>query len=194
MKRYTKFIIAFFISIITFTSCNVVNQITQTVQLAKCKFNIQNANNIKIANVNVSQNTSLSIADVTNLTSALVRKTLPLSLNLNMGVKNPSNKSALINSFNWICELDGFQIANGVVNDSYNVPSNNITTVPINIQVDIYKMFSDGGIDAVKNFIKSFNNEDNLSSRLTFKVKPSINIGKSKLYYPTYITLDKEFK
>jgi LEA14-like dessication related protein len=194
MKKITKLLIIFFVSIITFTSCNIFNQITETMQLAKCEFNVQNANNVKIANVNVKNNSSLSIADVTNITSALVRKTLPLSLNLNMGVKNPSDKSALINSFNWICELDGHQIANGTVNQPYNVKANGVTTVPINVQTDIFKMFSDDGIDAVKNFIKSFSNGDNLSSRLTFKIKPSVNIGSTKLYYPAYITLSKEFK
>ena len=58
----------------------------------------QNVSNVSVAGVNVRNIASgqISATDVVMLASAITSKKVPLSLNVNIGVKNPTDRSALL--------------------------------------------------------------------------------------------------
>ena len=112
---------------LVFASCDFLTQLTSQVSsvanLVNCDFNLKNVNNISIAGVNLKNITSgnLSATDVVKLVAAYQSKQVPLSMDLNINVKNPTNQQASMTAMDWILAIDGTDVANGASNRTYTI-------------------------------------------------------------------------
>lgn len=181
---------------LVFTSCEVFKSITNQLQglanLANCTYALKNVSNLSVAGVNVKNitNGNISAADVVKIGAAIVAKRVPLSMDLNIDITNPTQQAASLTSMDWIMEIDGRQMAAGATASNYQIPAGRTTAVPLCIATDIYELFSKDGTTALTNFIKSFSS-DGTSSKVAVKIKPSVNIGGVNFPAPNYITLEK---
>ena len=187
MKKFIGLLAVSFL----FVSCDIWTQIEQTAALQNCKFNLKSVQDVSIAGVKIKNLKNLTAQDIVKLTTAIASKKVPLDLNVNVGIQNPSQQTAAINGLDWICAIDGKDFVSGAVNKKYTIPGNSNITMPLAVNTDIYSLFSEGNIKTVKNFINSFSKNDATSSRIAIKVKPSVYIGQQKMQYPNYITLEK---
>ena len=182
---------------LVFTSCDLITQLTSQVtsvaNLVNCQFNLKNVNNISIAGVNLKNITSgnISATDVIKLVAAYQSKQLPLSMDLNIDVKNPTQQQAAMTAMDWILAIDGTDVANGASNRTYTIKPSTTTTVPLGVNTDLYKIFSKDGVDAVKNFASSFSS-DGTSSKVGLRIRPSLSVGTSQVPFPNYIKLEKK--
>ena len=85
----------------------------------------------------------------------------------------------------------GTDLANGVNNRSYTIKPSATTTVPLGVNAELADLFSQKGLDALKNFASSFTNEG-VSSKVGIRVKPSISVGTTQVPFPNYIKLEKK--
>lgn len=181
---------------ILFSSCEVFKSIAEQLQgvanLANCEYTLKDVTNVSIAGVNLKNisNGNIKAGDVILLAAALKNKQVPLSMNVNINVKNPTAQQALLTAMDWILDIDGTQFANGINNSSYNVNANSTTTIPLTVNTDVYTFFSQGGIESLKNFVSSFSN-DGTSSKIALRIKPSISVGTMVIPAPSYIKLEK---
>lgn len=182
---------------LVFTSCDLLTQLTSQVtsiaNLVNCEFNLKNVNNVSVAGVNVKDLTSgnLSATDVVKLVAAYQSKKVPLSMDVNINVKNPTEHKASLTAMDWILALDGTDVANGASNRTYTIKSNTTTTVPLGVNTDLGQLFSSKGVDALKNFASSFTN-DGTSSKIGLRIRPSLSVGTSQVPFPNYIKLEKK--
>ena len=172
---------------------SVANQVASVGNLANCDFSLKNVNNVSVADVNVKNLTQgkLSLADVAKLATAYQTKKVPLAMDLNVGVKNPTAQQAAMTAMNWILAIDGKDMANGVSNKSYTIKPNATTTVALPVQTDLGDLFSKQGLEALKTFASSFSS-DGTSSKVGLRVKPSLNVGGTQVPFPNYIKLEKK--
>ena len=179
------------------TSCDIVNQLAGQVQsvanLAKCEFNLKNVSNVSVAGVNVKNLTQgkLSATDVMNLVAAYTSKQVPLAMDVNVDVKNPTTTQAAMTALDWILAIDGTDMANGVNTKSYTIKPSATTTVPLGVNTDLADLFSQKGLEALKTFASSFTSEG-ISSKGGLRVKPSISVGTVQVPFPNYIKLEKK--
>ena len=179
------------------TSCDIVNQLAGQVQsvanLAKCEFNLKNVSNVSVAGVNVKNLTQgkLSATDVMNLVAAYTSKQVPLAMDVNVDVKNPTTTQAAMTALDWILAIDGTDMANGVNTKSYTIKPSATTTVPLGVNTDLADLFSQKGLEALKTFASSFTSEG-ISSKVGLRVKPSISVGTVQVPFPNYIKLEKK--
>lgn len=187
------FLLAIIFSSLLFSSCSVFNQIQEMANLANCDYNLKNVTNVQVAGVNVQKaiNGNISVSDITKLTAALLNKQIPLSMNVNVDVSNPTQQTAALSSMKWIMEIENSEFARGNNNKPYSIKAGKSTTIPLNISTDIYQMFTNKNIESLKTFIKSFSS-DGTSSKISFKIKPSLNINGKERSTPSYITLKKK--
>ncbi|MBR4300653.1 MAG: hypothetical protein IKT84_01885 [Bacteroidales bacterium] len=190
MKKFIGILAVSFL----FVSCDIWSQIEQTAALQNCKFSLKNVQDVSIAGVKLKNFKNLTASDVVKLTAAIANKKIPLDLNVNVGIQNPSQQVAAINGLDWICAIDGKDFVSGAVNKKYTIPANSNISMPLAVNTDIYTLFSSGNLDALKNFISSFSGSDATSSRVAIKVKPSVYIGEQKVQFPNFITLEKVIK
>lgn len=182
---------------LVFASCDILtqltSQLTSVANLANCDFSLKNVNNVSVAGVNVKNLTSgnLSATDVVKLVAAYQSKQVPLSMDVNVNVKNPTAQQASMTAMDWILAIDGTDVANGASNRTYTIKPSTTTTVPLGVNTDLGQLFSSKGVDALKNFASSFTS-DGTSSKVGLRIRPSLSVGTSQVPFPNYIKLEKK--
>lgn len=195
MKKITfVFILA---GSILLSSCDVLlsvlNQAASVANLTNCDFSLKNVSNVSVAGVNVKNLTqgNLTATDVVKLVAAYQSKKVPLAMDVNVDIKNPTTTEAAMTAMDWILAIDGKDMANGVNNRSYTIKPSTTTTVPLGVNTDLGQLFSKEGLESLKNFASSFTNEG-ISSKVGLRVKPSMNVGTQTIAFPNYIKLEKK--
>ena len=195
MKKITfVFILA---GSILLSSCDVLlsvlNQAASVANLTNCDFSLKNVSNVSVAGVNVKNLTqgNLTATDVVKLVAAYQSKKVPLAMDVNVDIKNPTTTEAAMTALDWILAIDGKDMANGVNSRSYTIKPSTTTTVPLGVNTDLGQLFSKEGLESLKNFASSFTNEG-ISSKVGLRVKPSMNVGTQTIASPNYIKLEKK--
>ena len=180
---------------ILFASCSflqgILGQAQAIANLANCTYTLTNVNNVSVAGVNLKKitNGQVNAADVITLSAALLQKKLPLSMDVNVNVKNPTNYDARLSTMDWALDIENTQFATGMVNQNRTIAAKKNATVPLAVGTDLYSLFSKGGIESVKNFAGSFKN-DGTSSKVALRIRPHVTVAGMDM--PTsYITLSK---
>lgn len=182
---------------ILLSSCDILTQVasqfSSVANLANCEFALKNVSNVSVAGVNVKNltNGNLSATDIVKLVAAYQSKKVPLNLDVNVNVKNPTKTQAAMTALDWILAIDGSDMANGVSSKNYTIKPSTTTTVPLPVSTDLGKLFSQKGLDALKNFASSFTSEG-ISSKVGLRVRPSLSVGTTQVPFPNYITLEKK--
>ena len=195
MKKIT--FISLLAGCILLSSCEVLtqlaNQFSSVANLANCDFSLKNVSNVSVAGVNVKALTqgNLTAADIVKLVAAYQAKQVPLAMNVNVDVTNPTTTQAAMTALDWILAVDGRDMANGVNSNSYTIKPSATTTVPLGVNTDLASLFSNEGREALKTFASSFTNEG-ISSKLGLRVRPSMSVGTVQVPFPNYIKLEKK--
>ena len=182
---------------ILLSSCDVLTQVADqfvsVANLANCDFSLKNVTNVNVAGVNVKILTqgNLTAADVVKLVAAYQSKKVPLAMDVNVDIKNPTTTQAAMTALDWILAIDGTDMANGVNTKSYTIKPSTTTTVPLGVNTDLGDLFSKKGVEALKTFASSFTNEG-ISSKVGLRVKPSMSVGTAVVPFPNYIALEKK--
>jgi len=197
MKRKT--IQKLFLLIVVFlavTACQVTKQTKTALNLANCEFRLVSAEKIVIAGIPVDSYTSvkdLGVVDFAMIMSALTQPHLPLSLQLNIEVKNPNPAPAGINGLDYIIFIDDIQMLQGAYNQPITVPASSSAVIPVQVNVDLKQMLKGQSMDAILNFGFNLAGVGHKPSRFKVKLKPSILVGTTVLSYPGYITVKTEY-
>lgn len=195
MKR--SFYLLLLSSVLFLSSCDILQQVGEMANFARCEFRLNTVENLNLAGVNVQNKNSLNdlnFVDAAKLASAYLSGNLPLTMTLNVQVKNPNPAQASLNRLDWILLIDGVEMVNGVNQNLVNVAANGgVSTLPLKIQVDLKKVLSGKSKDAVINFGLNLAGAGNRPSRMTLKAKPSLKVANQLIAYPGYITVENEF-
>jgi hypothetical protein len=164
---------------------------------AKCEFRVATVENTTLAGVNVQQIrklTDLNLAQAARITQSYAGGSLPLSLTVNVDVKNPNASPAAMNGMEWIMLIDDKEIVDGVVNDRIDIaPNGGISKLPIRISTDLRKVLSNMSTEEAVNMGLGLSGSGDKPTRVTLKVKPSILVGQTLIKYPGYIKVNHEF-
>lgn len=179
------------------SGCDILNQVVQMANFAKCEFKTTTVENVTMGGVNV-QNTK-KLSDIKFLTLGSLLKSLsagklPLNFVMNLEAKNPNTTMAAMNKIEWIIEIDSTELTRGVINKRIEIQPNSTTIVPINVQSDILAIAKGKAGKSVLNLGLNLAGSDGApTSRLVIKIKPTIMVGSFPMDYPGYITIQKEF-
>ena len=168
-KQFIRLFVAAAIAATTLISCSTLqrvgDQIVGLANLANCKYSMKNASNVSVAGVSLSNvsNGNISVSDVAKLTAAVLSKNVPLTMDVNVDVKNPTTSNASLTAMDWIMYIDGTQLATGTSSKSYTITKSATTTVAIPVSTNIYSVCSN--ITTLKTFVQSFSS-DGISSKV----------------------------
>ena len=179
------------VAVLLFTGC-ALNQKAQVEALSKFNYSVESVNGLRVAGRDVSsfQNgDGASLSSLPGIALALLSKDLPLEATVNLKIANPTNTHTKINEFKYIISLAGKDLFEGSVNENINLSNGQSMVVPLSFRANIFSVAKEKGFDKVLSDI--FTRES--SSFLALKIKPSIRIGNSNVFYPGYITVDKDF-
>ena len=196
-KNIIKVIVATLLLSCSLTSCNVLlgilSDLSSVANLANCEYDLKNVTDVTVAGVSVKNvtNGDISALDIAKLSAAILSKKVPLQMNVNVGVTNPTTTNAALTALDWKCEIDGKEFINGSSTQKYTITPSSTTTVVLPVSADVYEIFSQGGLDALKNFVGSFQN-DGTSSKVAIKIKPTVDVAGTPVQSSRFIPLEKK--
>jgi len=181
---------------VTLWGCGVNKQAQQIKALEKCKYRVLSATNVSVAGTDVKRlmnNQSFNIGSLPALAFGLLRKDVPLHVTLNMEINNPSDNQAAVNQFEYIVQINGQELANGLVNQAVSVAPGQSVVVPLEVNTNIYQFISNAKVmSEIGDFIRSGKGGEERKGLITLKVRPSFLLGGVLIKYPGYITINKE--
>ncbi len=132
--------------------------------------------------------------DGQRIVSNILKKSLPFTITANVEVRNPGTVNAAVNGVEWIAFIDDIQVAQGMVSDRIEVAAGGgRSMIPIRIGADLFDYLEGDNPRTMINFALNLVDAGNQPTRLTMKIKPSVQIGAQSIYYPGYFTITKEF-
>lgn len=176
------------------SSCDVLYQMSQMANFAKCTFNFDSVNSVQMLGVNLHKGmtkSDLNVGQLLQLTNALMTKSLPVTFNVNIDVNNPNSSDASMTRMDYILTLNDKQVISTTTNNQISVPANSSNVVTIPVSTDLFQLFSGESADAILNLAFKLAGASSDPVNVGLKVKPYITVGGQQLAYPDYITMNK---
>lgn len=198
----TKYLlIAALIGIITFTGCNTLKQIQNSMaNLKRCEFKLKDVDNFRVNGINLSNKKSVkdfSMTDGLKLTNAFAKKSFPAQFILNVEAKNPNDgtggskqSSATLTSFDWTLYIDDVPTVSGNIANPITIPGTGQSTViPLAIGLDLYEFFGKQGYDRMLNLALALGGANSSPSKITLDARPTITTPIGPISYPGRIKI-----
>ncbi|QJD80837.1 hypothetical protein [Spirosoma rhododendri] len=179
-------------------SCGLNKQISQAKTLGDCRYSINSVDSIYLAGINVKSLRKLEDLDPVKyprLAAGLLTRNVPLDAKLNLQITNPTNRVAGINQLEYKILLAGQELFNGFLNQRIEVqPGGGRTVVPVRLNTNAYQLLTDAKTrDAFTQLVQNMAGSSNTQpSKLTIRIKPTLDLGSKQINYPGYITIDQD--
>ncbi len=180
------------LAILMLSGCQV-NKKAQIKALADCEYDVESVDQVKFNGKNLESfkgaDGNYNMSSIAGLAVALFSKELPLEGKVNLKVTNPEAQKAAFNSFKYVIEIQNSPLFEGTVDQNVSLTQGQSTIVPMTFKANIFNKAKENG------FGKFFDELLNKKSEgfMVLKIKPSIRIAGQNIYYPSYITVDKNF-
>lgn len=194
---------ALLLSVILF-GCSGIKDTVENAE--RLKFKLGSVDKISIGGVNFSNITSvdqLNISQSANLLANLASGKLPTSMTVNLIAKNPDTypggtkeSSSLIKGLDYRLLIDSKEMLAGEIDKTIEIPGvGKQVTIPIPVKLDLFQLLGDGGLDRIINLVNAMNGTGGASSRVSLKIKPTIDTFLGGISYPGEIeVISKEFR
>lgn len=193
MSKIKKALVILFVTV-GLASCDVLTQVAQMANFATCSFDFNSLNQIQMLGIDLSKGMTRDNLNITQglaLVNAISNRSLPVTFNVNLDVKNPNSIAASMAKMDYIISLNGKEVVSTTLNQSVSVPANSTNVVSIPIKTDLFQLFSGESADAIVNLAFKLAGANSNPVNLGIKVKPYITIGSQQLAYPDYISINK---
>ena len=176
------------------TSCKTLMSYTNVL---KCDFRMKSLTDTKLAGMdiqNIKGLSDLNFIHAGNLTRAYLSGNVPLKFQLNIEGKNPNPSEAALARFDWILLIDDIQMATGANEREYHLPANDGTQIiPLSISINLLDVLNDETKNSLMNFGFNLADAGNKPTRVSLKIRPTIDVNGIPISYPGYIDLGTEF-
>jgi len=202
MKRKLLHLILFTLIVSFQFGCSAVTDTIKNVE--RLKFKLGPVDNFFLAGVSIKNASSLrdfNILDGAAILAAFTTGKMPARFNVNLIAKNPDSPGgsnvthSLIKQLDWRLLIDSKDIVSGSVSNITVPGVGQQVTIPIPISIDLIKFFGDGGYESLINLALALGGKSGTSSRVTLKIRPTIDTFLGGITYPGEINvIDKEFR
>lgn len=189
-------------------ACTAIRDITNTLNnLQHIDFKLAGVSGFKIAGVDIASKrtfSDLTISEGLALTRAFASKQLPAEFIVNVAARNPNDgsggkpsASATLVGLDWKLYIDSKETISGDLDSPVTLPaSNQTTTIPLRMQLDLYKFFGDRGYEGVVNLALALGGVQGSAAKVMLDAQPRVSIRNfGELTYPGRIKIvDTEFR
>lgn len=181
--------------------------LSQLGNLRKLQFQLGNVQGFRLNGIDISrisQPSDVGLVDMARLAQAIASRTMPVEFTLNVNARNPNAPTAgatptplYLSRLDWRLKIDGRETIAGVVNRQLEIPAGGqTTTIPLTMQLDLYKFFADRGLNDMINLATAIGGASGSSSRLELLARVQVTIPgiPTPITYPGEISIvDRQF-
>lgn len=165
--------------------------------LAKCEFRVKDVTDIYLAGVpieGIEEFADLTYLEALQMVAAATAGELPLTLTLNVEIKNPNDRMAALNRTEWILYVDDIRMTDGVYDDRIEIPPHNgIAVMSVPVSANLVNILQGESGEALINLALNVADAGSEPSNITLSVKPDIRVGNRLISYPGYFDIKTEF-
>lgn len=182
--------------VVTFTACDVAQQLAGAYHMTQCKYEYKSISGLTLDGI--SMQNALNPLNLAKLASAFSSSsgTLLLNFTLNLDVTNPNTQTALLNGLSYVLEIDNVEMTQGTQQNQISIAGNGKSVLPVAMSFDLKKIATGQSLDALKKIVFNFAGIGSSPSNVTFRIKPNFIIGGNTISAPAYIpvsfTLNKK--
>jgi len=179
---------------IALTGCDVAKQqVSGMYNLVNCKYSYNSISNLSVAGINASN--GLSVSSIVKVTSILSgqAQSIPLDFTLNIDVNNPNTGAALMSGMDYIISIDDIQFTTGRINQSLNIAAGQTQKLPVTIGIDLATLMKNNSQSAITEIAKNFLGIGSQKSNVSVQLRPTFNVGQSRVTSPVYIPVNFSF-
>jgi len=174
---------------IAFSGCSAISGLAN---FAKCDFDYNSVSDVSLCGINTGTKSSLkefNVTDALKIANAFMSKSFPLSLSVNVDVRNPNTNTARLDGFEYILWIDDMKITDGSMTKQIVLGANEKTVMPVVFGIDLYELLSKEGKDKLVSLACGLACTDKAKSRVKLSIKPYFTVGNTMIRYPGYITI-----
>lgn len=170
-------------------------QLQQMKSFSKCEFRLDQISNVELSGVeinNISSMDQLTFRQLTEISSAFLNDNLDVSLTAHIEARNPNEKTAAMNQFDWILQLNKKDIATGRLEKKTTIAPGDSEMIEIPISQNLSDLF-DSKQEMLDFALGLAEDKQELPSNMSIRLKPSVSVSGQRISYPGYITVTKNF-
>jgi hypothetical protein len=178
------------------SSCDLAKQASQLLNLARCKYKLTNLSNLTLAGVNLegkSLTNGFTLTETATLGLAFLSGALPLSMNLNVDIRNEQTEPAALTQMDYILALDGTQLTTGSFPRVFTVAPNTTGTLPIPINIDLNQVLAGQSQTALLNLALTLAGQSQNPTDIGLRIRPYFSINGQAIQFPRYFTVTTAF-
>jgi hypothetical protein len=186
-------LISLFAGLLTFSSCDALQQVSDTATFVQCDFSLANVKIDKIGGLslaNIKKPEDIGMLNMMSLAQQVMAGSLPTALN--MGIKATNNQSlkAGISGLAWELYMKDQKYGAGMINDPVEILPNSSTVFPISVEFDILNIVTSSNIQQILDIVFDVDNKDKFNELdLQLRLQPSYKVGDQVQQYPGFITV-----
>ena len=189
-----KLFLAFFtLSLVTFSSCDVLEQVNEYNRFIQCDFSLVNIKVLEIGGIDISSlgdKGDLGIKDMMTITNMLYSGDFPAKMSVNLKAANKNPKKAAIAGMEWQLLMKGKNMLSGMVEKEIAVAPYGSTDFPVILNVDLFKLLKSKPLPQIMVFAFGNNQYEQLEKLgVEIKIKPYYHTGSGIKKYPGYLTI-----
>ncbi|MCL7989030.1 hypothetical protein M8998_13855 [Sphingobacterium sp. lm-10] len=176
------------------SACGSLNPAKQVDMLKSYNYDVESVTGLTIAGraadgLLQGNGTSLNMNALPGLAMGILRKDLPLAAVVNMKVSNPTTNVTGINAFKYLIEIKGKPFFEGTVDRVIRLNQGESAVVPLTFNANLFGVVDENrGIEGLLSDLLTREGQ----GAVVLKIKPSISLGGSNIFYPGYITIDND--
>lgn len=179
---------------ILFNGCKSKDEL---VALSKCEFRVRDVSDVTLAGLpveGVDDINDLSTEELGILLLGILSENLPLSLSVNVEVKNPNDEVAALDKAEWILYVDDKKITEGVYEERIEIPPDGgIALMKVPVDANIAEIMAGESNEALINLALNLANSGSEPSKITLRAKPYIKVRNRLIAYPGFFDISTEF-
>ncbi|GAA4436876.1 hypothetical protein GCM10023091_15340 [Ravibacter arvi] len=186
--------------LLVFNQCALNKSVREAKALGDCKFRLSSVDSIFLAGIDLRELKEIrSFKDIDlgrypALGLGLLKKDIPLNLQLKLEAQNPTSKMAGVEQMEYKVILGKSEIFSGLHNQKIQVsPGTGRTIIPFHLSTNAYDFVMNNQTrDDFVNLLSALTStKDSKAVKLLIKIKPTLAFGSKQVNYPGYISFEQ---
>lgn len=187
------FLITLFAGMLSLSSCDALQQVSDTATFVQCDFSLANVKIDKIGGVslaNIQKPDDIGMLNMMALAQQVMAGSLPTTLSVGIKATNNQSLKAGISGLGWELYMKDHKYGAGMISDPVEIQPNASTVFPVSVEFDILKIVTSSNIQQILDIVFDVDNKDKLNELdLQLRLQPSYRVGNQVQQYPGYITV-----
>ena len=177
----------------TLSSCDALQQVSDTATFVLCDFSVANVKVDKIGGVslaNIKKPDDVGMLNMMSLAQQVMAGSLPTTLSVGIKATNNQSRVAGISGLGWELYMKDQKYGAGMINDAVTITPNSSTVFPVSVEFDILNIVTSSNIQQILDIVFDVDNKDKLNElELRLQLKPYYKVGTQVQEYPGFITI-----